>query len=121
MVEEIGALCDKLRSLKRKLGEANLSEENFLRRTKIRLEQAAMCGAADDLWDNMRVDRLLVDYMLREDFFATAKKIAEDSMLLVRRKWGVHSTSDGSTCGCILCRMWLILSSSLRCAKCWRS
>jgi len=82
----IDELLVRLRKLGRKLEDIKKEETLYTTRTKIRLDHlkntsqvAPTDKEAFTRWSKLRLDRVLVDYMLRKGFNDTAKKMAEDS------------------------------------------
>ncbi|KAI9284377.1 CTLH/CRA C-terminal to lish motif domain-containing protein [Umbelopsis sp. AD052] len=82
----IDELLVRLRKLGRKLDDIKKEEQLYTTRTKIRLEHlkntsqvAPTDKEAFNRWSKLRLDRVLVDYMLRKGFNDTARKMAEDS------------------------------------------
>ncbi len=70
------------------LDESNKSEQAQVQRCRARLDHLSMLqqlGSKDDhaSWNNVRVDRILVDYMLRSSYYDTATKLAEANNLQV--------------------------------------
>ncbi len=70
------------------LDESNKSEQAQVQRCRARLDHLSMLqqlGSKDDhaSWNNVRVERILVDYMLRSSYYDTATKLAEANNLQV--------------------------------------
>lgn len=80
------ALLESLQGLKRKLEKVNSSEELYSNRTRARLDYLAelkpfkLSGAV--AWNKRRLDRMLVDHVLRSGYIETAKVAAEDLDML---------------------------------------
>lgn len=87
-VSGIDGIIARLHKLKRKLAEDLLAqEEQCIQRTKARLDHlqqyqnAKLYGAPETLliWNKTRLDRVIIDHLLREGHFETANKFAADS------------------------------------------
>lgn len=82
-VQHLSSLVSRLQGLKRKLDESNKSEQMEVQRSRARLDHLDMlqiAGKENRLkWNNIRVDRILVDYMLRSCYYESAIKLAESS------------------------------------------
>lgn len=82
-VEHLTSLVSRLQGLKRKLDESNKSEQMEVQRSRARLDhlESLQTGGKENhvKWNNIRVDRILVDYMLRSSYYDTATKLAESS------------------------------------------
>jgi macrophage erythroblast attacher len=88
VVQHLTSLVSRLQGLKRKLDESNKSEQAQVQRCRARLDHLSMLqqlGSKDDhaSWNNVRVERILVDYMLRSSYYDTATKLAEANNLQV--------------------------------------
>ncbi|KQK07354.1 hypothetical protein BRADI_2g34760v3 [Brachypodium distachyon] len=60
--------------------EGARAEELQVQRCRARLDRLAAASAGDDgEWEDMRLKRILVDYMLRMSYYDTAAKLAETS------------------------------------------
>lgn len=77
-------MIHRMESLKRKLSKLSAEEENLHRQSKARLahvkELESIPSSADvkyDEWSKTRLDRLLVDYLLRSGYVETAQKLAK--------------------------------------------
>ena len=77
-------MIQRMESLKRKLSKLSAEEQKLLRQSKVRAahvkELESIPSAADvkyDKWSKTRLDRLLVDYLLRSGYVETAKKLAK--------------------------------------------
>ncbi|TPX41690.1 hypothetical protein SeMB42_g05036 [Synchytrium endobioticum] len=84
----LDAVADRLLKLKRKLEESKNEEFLYTQRSKTRLdhlnELSAMPGADTEeysRWSKTRLDRILVDFMLREGYTRTAETLANESGL----------------------------------------
>ncbi|XP_073003345.1 protein MAEA homolog [Typha latifolia] len=79
-VDHLTSLVSRLQGLKRKLEEGNRAENLQAQRCRARLEHLDV-AEVDDLaeWNNTRLKRILVDYMLRMSYYDTAAKLSETS------------------------------------------
>ncbi|GLT93164.1 hypothetical protein SLE2022_109660 [Rubroshorea leprosula] len=79
-VSHLSSLVSRLQGLKRKLEEGSRTENLQAQRCRARLDHLESVDA-DNLseWNNIRVKRILVDYMLRMSYYNTAVKLAESS------------------------------------------
>lgn len=79
----IDKLLGRLSNLKRKLDEVNKEEEECIRRSKARLEHLKSVTAAEKQdqrrWRNIKLDRLVVDHMLREGYYDSALLLSKES------------------------------------------
>lgn len=82
-VQHLTSLVSRLQGLKRKLDESNKCEQTEVQRSKARLDHLELLQLGgkevQSKWNNMRMDRILVDYMLRSSYYDTALKLAESS------------------------------------------
>ncbi|XP_062179372.1 protein MAEA homolog isoform X1 [Phragmites australis] len=79
-VDHLTSLVSRLHGLKRKMEEGARAEELQVQRCRARLDRLATASAGDDSeWEDMRLKRILVDYMLRMSYYDTAAKLAETS------------------------------------------
>ncbi|KAJ7537745.1 hypothetical protein O6H91_11G020300 [Diphasiastrum complanatum] len=82
-MQHLTSLVSRLQGLKRKLDESNKNEQLQVQRSRARLDHLSSLKVGDkDLqaeWNNIKVDRILVDYMLRSSYYCTAMKLAESS------------------------------------------
>ncbi|KAL6608260.1 hypothetical protein ACP70R_041323 [Stipagrostis hirtigluma subsp. patula] len=91
-VDHLTSLVSRLHGLKRKalppitplsrriMEEGAKAEEVQVQRCRARLDRLATASAGDDgEWDDMRLKRILVDYMLRMSYYDTATNLAEIS------------------------------------------
>jgi hypothetical protein len=89
-LQQIDQLVSRLQGLKRKLTDVSQQEEGDAMRCKARLEHLQQLGAASKgsvvLWNKQRLDRLLVDHMLRSGNQASAGEELSDSA-----SWGCVS------------------------------
>ncbi|KAL9268988.1 MAEA-like protein [Drosera capensis] len=79
-VNRLTNLVSRLQGLKRKLEEGSRSENLQAQRCRARLEHLEYADA-DNIpeWNNTRLKRILVDYMLRMSYFESAIKLSETS------------------------------------------
>ncbi|GBF92095.1 hypothetical protein Rsub_04442 [Raphidocelis subcapitata] len=79
----LDALAARLSSLKRRLADASRAEADEAARCRARLEHVAALGApargGTVAWNRPRLDRILVDHLLRSDCHATAAALAAQS------------------------------------------
>ncbi|KAF7132408.1 hypothetical protein RHSIM_Rhsim09G0155700 [Rhododendron simsii] len=82
-VEHLNSLVSRLQGLKRKLEEGSRTEHLQAQRCRARLDHLESADV-DNLseWSDMRLKRILVDYMLRMSYYDTALKLAESSNIL---------------------------------------
>lgn len=95
------AMVDRLQKLKRKLEETKQEELMYTTRTKQRLdhlEELANIQYMDtdvyERWSKIRLDRMLVDYMLRTGRMNTADKLSKDAEIEVGREPGLNTVCD---------------------------
>ncbi|GAB2276686.1 hypothetical protein Dimus_011402 [Dionaea muscipula] len=76
------SLVSRLQGLKRKLEEGNRTENLQAQRCRARLDHLESADA-DDMseWNNTRLKRILVDYMLRMSYYESAIKLSETGNL----------------------------------------
>lgn len=82
-VNRLTSLVSRLQGLKRKLEEGSRVENLQAQRCRTRLDHLESADAenlAD--WNNTRLKRILVDYMLRMSYYETAVKLAESSNIM---------------------------------------
>jgi len=86
----LDAMLERLQKLKRKLEETKQEELTYTTRTKQRLDHLDELGNiqymdSDDYerWSRIRLDRMLVDYVLRNGCMNTAEKLAKDAEIEV--------------------------------------
>ncbi|KAM0039195.1 putative transcription factor interactor and regulator LisH family [Helianthus debilis subsp. tardiflorus] len=79
-VLHLNSLVSRLQGLKRKLEDGSKVEHLQEQRCRARLDHLESADG-DDIseWNNMRLKRILVDYMLRMSYYDTATKLAESS------------------------------------------
>ncbi|KAI3751412.1 hypothetical protein L2E82_22498 [Cichorium intybus] len=79
-VQRLNSLVSRLQGLKRKLEDGSKVEHLQAQRCRARLDHLESAGA-DNIseWNNTRLKRILVDYMLRMSYYNTATKLAETS------------------------------------------
>lgn len=81
-VQRLTSLVSRLQGLKRKLDESNKGEQVQVQRCRARMDHLSMLQGENGKeheaeWNNTRVQRILVDYMLRNSYYDTALKLAE--------------------------------------------
>ncbi|KAK1432040.1 hypothetical protein QVD17_08929 [Tagetes erecta] len=74
-IHHLNSLVSRLQGLKRKLEDGSKAERIQAQRCRARLEHLE--SSDGDGWNNTRLNRILVDYMLRMSYYDTAKKLAE--------------------------------------------
>ncbi|KAJ9684075.1 hypothetical protein PVL29_016526 [Vitis rotundifolia] len=81
-VNHLNSLVSRLQGLKRKLEEGSRTEHLQAQKCRARLDHLESADA-DNLseWNNARLKRILVDYMLRMSYYDTAMKLVESSNL----------------------------------------
>ncbi|KAL0488404.1 hypothetical protein AKO1_015579 [Acrasis kona] len=77
--ELIGKVVSRLRGVKRKLEETNAEEVKQLSIIRCRIDHldSASEGQGEKRYSHVRLNRILVDYMLREGYYDSANKMAE--------------------------------------------
>ncbi|OMP09104.1 hypothetical protein COLO4_05799 [Corchorus olitorius] len=79
-VLNLTSLVCRLQGLKRKLEEGSRTENLQAQRCRARLDHLESMDAENlSEWNNVRLKRILVDYMLRMSYYDTAVKLAESS------------------------------------------
>ncbi|RLN30339.1 macrophage erythroblast attacher [Panicum miliaceum] len=79
-VDHLTSLVSRLHGLKRKMEEGARAEELQVQRCRARLDRLATASTGDDAeWEDLRLKRILVDYMLRMSYYDSATKLAETS------------------------------------------
>ncbi|RCV35824.1 hypothetical protein SETIT_7G270600v2 [Setaria italica] len=79
-VDHLTSLVSRLHGLKRKMEEGARAEEVQVQRCRARLDRLASASTGEDAeWEDMRLKRILVDYMLRMSYYDSATKLAETS------------------------------------------
>ncbi|KAL3521001.1 hypothetical protein ACH5RR_019150 [Cinchona calisaya] len=78
--QQLNSLVSRLQGLKRKLEEGSRTEHLQSQRCRARLDHLE-CVDAENLpeWNNTRLKRILVDYMLRMSYYDTAMKLVGTS------------------------------------------
>ncbi|BAT93571.1 hypothetical protein VIGAN_08008300 [Vigna angularis var. angularis] len=81
-VNHLNSLVSRLQGLKRKLEEGSRAEHLQAQKCRARLDHLESADAENmPEWNNTRLKRILVDYMLRMSYYDTAVKLAESSNL----------------------------------------
>ncbi|XVF23750.1 hypothetical protein REPUB_Repub13aG0066000 [Reevesia pubescens] len=79
-VLSLTSLVSRLQGLKRKLEEGSRAENLQAQRCRARLDHLESVDAENmSEWNNVRLKRILVDYMLRMSYYDTAMKLADSS------------------------------------------
>ncbi|KAJ8562701.1 hypothetical protein K7X08_031153 [Anisodus acutangulus] len=79
-VNQLNSLVSRLQGLKRKLEEGSRTENLQAQRCRARLDHLESTDPENlSDWNNTRLKRILVDYMLRMSYYETAMKLAESS------------------------------------------
>ncbi|XP_002968172.2 protein MAEA homolog [Selaginella moellendorffii] len=82
-VEQLTSLVSRLQGLKRKLDESNKLEHVQVQRCRARMDHLTMLRDGDKdcqkKWNELRVDRIIVDYLLRNCYYSTAQLLTESS------------------------------------------
>ncbi|XP_071711220.1 protein MAEA homolog [Rutidosis leptorrhynchoides] len=79
-VQHLNSLVSRLQGLKRKLEDGNRVENLQAQRCRARIDHLESADAENmSEWNNIRLKRILVDYMLRMSYYDTATKLAESS------------------------------------------
>ncbi|KAJ6350152.1 hypothetical protein OIU78_006346 [Salix suchowensis] len=82
-VQHLTSLVSRLQGLKRKLEEGSRAENLQAQRCRARIDHLESAGAENlSEWNNTRMKRILVDYMLRMSYYDTGLKLAESSNML---------------------------------------
>lgn len=83
VVKQLDAYTNQLRSLKRKLEDSSALEQADAQRCRARLSHLADLGSAERdgyiKWSRKRIDRILVDHMLRSGYYQAAITLAQTS------------------------------------------
>ncbi|KAJ3130277.1 GID complex subunit containing RING finger motif [Nowakowskiella sp. JEL0407] len=81
----IDSMCVKINSLKRKLEVTKFEESLYVQRTKIRLEHLEQLTTVTSIdseeyrrWTKTRLNRIIVEYMLRNGIFDSAEGLAKE-------------------------------------------
>ncbi|KAJ9643098.1 GID complex subunit containing RING finger motif [Coniosporium apollinis] len=84
-ISDLDAMISRLQTLKRKLSDLQQTEESIQRQSKARIahlnELYQIPSLADvkyDEWSRVRLDRLLVDYLLRSGYGESARQLAQE-------------------------------------------
>ncbi|XP_071934667.1 protein MAEA homolog [Coffea arabica] len=81
-VQQLNSLVSRLQGLKRKLEEGSRTEHLQAQRCRARLDHLESADAENlSEWNNIRLKRILVDYMLRMSYYDTAIKLAGSSSI----------------------------------------
>ncbi|CAH9065459.1 unnamed protein product [Cuscuta europaea] len=76
--QRLNSLVSRLQGLKRKLEEGSQIEDMQAQRCRARLDHLESMDAENlSVWNRNRLNRILVDYMLRMSYYDTATKFAE--------------------------------------------
>ncbi|CAK9142941.1 unnamed protein product [Ilex paraguariensis] len=79
-VQHLSSIVSRLQGLKRKLEEGTRTEHLQAQKCRARLDHLESVEVENlSEWNNMRLKRILVDYMLRMSYYDTAMKLAESS------------------------------------------
>ncbi|EFJ27493.1 hypothetical protein SELMODRAFT_147945 [Selaginella moellendorffii] len=79
-IKQLDSCVNRLSGLKRKLREMHDAEEQNLQRSRARLDHLSdFCK--DPKWKKTKLDRILVDYLLRSSYINTATKLVEHSSI----------------------------------------
>ncbi|XP_009767482.1 protein MAEA homolog [Nicotiana sylvestris] len=79
-VNRLNSLVSRLQGLKRKLEEGSRTENLQAQRCRARLDHLESADPENlSDWNDTRLKRILVDYMLRMSYYDTAMKLAESS------------------------------------------
>ncbi|KAJ4824601.1 hypothetical protein Tsubulata_010914, partial [Turnera subulata] len=82
-VQHLTSLVSRLQGLKRKLEDGSRAEHLQAQRCRARLDHLESADAENLAeWNNTRLKRILVDYMLRNSYYQTGMKLAESSNIL---------------------------------------
>ncbi|XP_011018776.1 PREDICTED: macrophage erythroblast attacher [Populus euphratica] len=82
-VQHLTSLVSRLQGLKRKLEEGSRTENLQAQRCRARIDHLESADAENlSEWNNTRMKRILVDYMLRMSYYDTGLKLAESSDML---------------------------------------
>ncbi|XP_050211157.1 protein MAEA homolog [Mercurialis annua] len=82
-VEHLTNLVSKLQGLKRKLEEGSKTENLQAQRCRARIDHLESVDSENlSEWNNIRLKRILVDYMLRMSYYETGMKLAESSNMM---------------------------------------
>ncbi|XP_076936800.1 protein MAEA homolog [Bidens hawaiensis] len=79
-IQHLNSLVSRLQGLKRKLEDGSKAERLQAQRCRARLDHLESADSENmSEWNNTRLNRILVDYMLRMSYYDTATKLAETS------------------------------------------
>ncbi|CAA3027080.1 protein MAEA homolog [Olea europaea var. sylvestris] len=79
-VLQLNSLVSRLQGLKRKLEEGSRTEHLQAQKCRARLDHLESADVENlPEWNSTRLNRILVDYMLRMSYYETAAKLAESS------------------------------------------
>ncbi|GMI80647.1 hypothetical protein like AT3G55070 [Hibiscus trionum] len=79
-VLSLTSIVSRLQGLKRKLEEGSRTENSHAQRCRARIDHLESVDAENlSEWNNVRLKRILVDYMLRMSYYDTAMKLAQSS------------------------------------------
>ncbi|CAH8359200.1 unnamed protein product [Eruca vesicaria subsp. sativa] len=79
-VSRLTGLVSRLQGLKRKLDEGSNVENLQAQRCRARIDHLESADVENITeWNNTKLNRILVDYMLRMSYFETASKLSENS------------------------------------------
>ncbi|XP_010427253.1 PREDICTED: macrophage erythroblast attacher-like [Camelina sativa] len=82
-VSRLSSLVSRLQGLKRKLEEGSNVENLQAQRCRARIDHLDSVDVENITeWNNTKLKRILVDYMLRMSYFETATKLSESSNIL---------------------------------------
>ncbi|KAK1571344.1 hypothetical protein Q3G72_015389 [Acer saccharum] len=82
-VNHLTSLVSRLQGLKRKLEEGSRTEHLQVQKCRARFNHLESADAENlSEWNNTRLKRILVDYMLRMSYYDSAEKLAESSNML---------------------------------------
>ncbi|OAE26085.1 hypothetical protein AXG93_1480s1090 [Marchantia polymorpha subsp. ruderalis] len=108
-VQHLTSLVSRLQGLKRKLDESNKNEQGQVQRCRARLDHLSILRfgskEAQLKWNHTRVERILVDYMLRSSYYDTAVKLAESANIQAFCNADVHGTTHLTVKMCSLMKV----------------
>lgn len=89
VVKSLDTLAQRMKALKKKLEDVQAEEARYLKNFELRKQHLDLLKDITDLdsiaydkWNKTRLDRLLVDYMLREGYYTTASLLAQDTGIM---------------------------------------
>ena len=116
-LEHVNSLISSLQLMKRKLSDVSQTEEEEAHRCKARLQHLKALGPPDPYhaiaWNKQRLDRLLVDHLLRQGASETAellvsatgiKDLVDLSIFHGARKVGMGRICRVHSCPYVACR-----------------